>query len=161
MPSPLDGWNKKKRAARKAAEGEIVSGNTIDRAVEPAGSKERSKGNLVMWQPGQSGNPAGRAPIPPEVLEILKAASPKAAKALVVMIDDPDPAIRLKAIDMLQNRIYGRPAQTLDAKIETTNVQQAHLQVLLELQAKRDGAMKTIEGDTQRVEVHDVPISNE
>ena len=107
---------------------------------------------LKLWQPGQSGNPAGRAPIPPEVLETLKAASPKAARRLAELIDSPDPSIALKAIDMLQNRIYGRPAQTLDAKIETTNVQQAHLQVLLQLQEKRDQVMKTIEGHTQRTD---------
>jgi hypothetical protein len=152
----LDRWRKERREARKAeAEivagntiGEIVSGNTIDQTKSNSTNTVDKRVHLRPWQPGQSGNPAGRPAIPPEVLEILKAASPAAARRLVELVDSPEPAVALKAIDMLQNRIYGRPAQTLDAKIETTNVQQAHLQVLLELQAKRDDAMKTIEGTT-------------
>lgn len=152
MPSPLDEFRRKQREA-KAKQAEAKRAEGLTEGQEPAAIKERgNRANLVMWQPGQSGNPAGRAPIPPEVLETLKAASPKAARRLAELIDSPDPSIALKAIDMLQNRIYGRPAQTLDAKIETTNVQQAHLQVLLQLQEKRDQVMKTIEGAADKSE---------
>jgi len=152
MNAGLDEWRRKRREARKAeaeAKSEIVAGHTIDQTVKSGAITAERTGLRPPWQPGQSGNPAGRAPIPPEVLEILKAKSPAAARRLAELCDSPEPAVALKAIDMLQNRIYGRPAQTLDAKIETTNVQQAHLQVLLELQEKRERAMKTIEGTAE------------
>jgi hypothetical protein len=102
--------------------------------------------NLKPWKPGQSGNPEGRRPMPPEVIEALQAGSEGAAKRLVELTKDPDGRIALTAIDMLQNRLYGRPTQSMEAQVTTTNVQQAHLQILLDLQAKREEVMKTIEG---------------
>ena len=160
MNAGLDEWRRKRREARKA---EAAEAEKTDQTVkETANTSGKSlPAGMKPWQPGQSGNPAGRPPIPPEVLEILKAKSPAAARRLAELVDSPEPAVALKAIDMLQNRIYGRPAQTLDAKIETTNVQQAHLQVLLELQQKREDVMKTIEGDTQRVDENGASIAKE
>lgn len=167
MSSPLDEFRRKQREAKaKQAEAkrerEIEAQEKVNRRLAEEGLLTEGQRAAIMepnslppafaermWQPGQSGNPAGRPPIPSEVLETLKAASPKAARRLAELVDNPDPSIALKAIDMLQNRIYGRPAQTLDAKIETTNVQQAHLQVLLQLQEKRDQVMKTIEGTAE------------
>ena len=35
------------------------------------------------------------------------------------------------------DRLYGKPAQTLDAKVETTSIQEAHLRVLQEIQERR------------------------
>ena len=55
----------------------------------------------------------------------------------------------------LLDRFSGKALQATDVNVTTTNVQQAHLQVLVELQQKRDQAMKTIEaeeGGTQMVE---------
>ena len=46
---------------------------------------------------------------------------------------------------MIHNRLLGKPTQQVDANVTTTNVQQAHLQVLIELQQKREAAMRTIE----------------
>jgi hypothetical protein len=161
----LNGWNKKKRAARKADEATIVTEGQISESTISI-TKVDKHGNplspgLIPWQPGQSGNPGGRRPIPPEIIEALELGSLDAAKRLVALTQDLDGRVALTAIDMLQNRLYGRAQQQADVKVTTTNVQQAHLQVLLELQAKREDVMKTIEGDTQRVEVHDPSISND
>ena len=107
--------------------------------------KRGNIGNLVMFQPGQSGNPAGRRPMPPEVVEALQAGSETAAKRLVELCSSTDPRIALMASEALLSRLYGKPTQQVDAQVTTTNVQQAHLQILLDLQAKREQAMKTIE----------------
>lgn len=129
-------------------------------------NKETSKGptpefRAAMWQPGQSGNPGGRRPMPPEVVEALQLGSLPAAERLVALTQDPDGRVALTAIDMLQNRLYGRAQQQADVNVTTTNVQQAHLQVLIDLQQKREHVMKTIEavegdeGGTQMVEEYD------
>ena len=123
----------------------------------PIKKKRGNPENLrPRWQPGVSGNPNGRRPMPPEVIEALQLGSLPAAQRLVALTQDPDGRVALTAIDMLQNRLYGRAQQQADVNVTTTNVQQAHLQVLVELQQRRDQAMKTIEaeeaGGTQRAE---------
>lgn len=125
--------------------------------TSPIKKKRGNPENLrPRWQPGVSGNPNGRRPMPPEVIEALQLGSLPAAQRLVALTQDPDGRVALTAIDMLQNRLYGRAQQQADVNVTTTNVQQAHLQVLVELQQRRDQAMKTIEaeeaGGTQRVE---------
>lgn len=135
----LEAWRKRQKAAK--AERNSQTGMTEGQSQE---STDRRTAGLRPWRAGESGNPAGRRPIPPEVIEILKAASPHAARRLVEMMDDADPKVRLQAIDMAYNRLYGRPVQAVDAQVTTTNVQQAHLQILLELQQKRESVL--IEG---------------
>lgn len=132
----------------------------------PVGLKKKrgNEGNLVKFQPGQSGNPAGRRPMPPEVVEALQAGSETAAKRLVELCSSKDPRIALMASEALLSRLYGKPTQQVDAQVTTTNVQQAHLQILLDLQAKREQAMKTIEGTsthTEMVDEYDPPNSND
>jgi hypothetical protein len=132
----------------------------------PSKKKKRTlpEGMAPRWQPGQSGNPSGRRPMPPEIVKALELGSLNAAKRLVTLTQDPDGRVALTAIDMLQNRLYGRAQQQADVNVTTTNVQQAHLQVLVELQQRRDQAMKTIEaveGGTQRVEEYDPLITGD
>ena len=133
------------------SDGASSGGNT-----GPIKKKRGNPENLrPRWQPGVSGNPNGRRPMPPEVVEALQLGSLPAAQRLVALTQDPDGRVALTAIDMLQNRLYGRAQQQADVNVTTTNVQQAHLQVLVELQQRRDQALKTIEaeeGGTQRVE---------
>ena len=116
--------------------------------TSPIKKKRGNPENLrPRWQPGVSGNPNGRRPMPPEVIEALQLGSLPAAQRLVALTQDPDGRVALTAIDMLQNRLYGRAQQQADVNVTTTNVQQAHLQVLVELQQRRDQAMKTIEAE--------------
>jgi hypothetical protein len=103
----------------------------------------------TRWQPGQSGNPSGRRPMPPEVVEALQAGSEVAAKRLVELCASNDERVALAASEALLSRLYGKPTQQVDANVTTTNVQQAHLQILLDLQAKREQAMKVIEGKVE------------
>ena len=145
-------------------EPKVETGNTNDgaRSTGSSGasriSRRPPKGvvpkGFKPFQPGQSGNPNGRRPMAPEVIEALQLGSLPAAQRLVALTQDPDGRVALTAIDMLQNRLYGRALQATDVNVTTTNVQQAHLQVLVDLQQRRDQAMKTIEaeGGTQMVE---------
>lgn len=112
---------------------------------EKGDGRKRSLANLRPIKPGEVLNPSGRPKMDPEVRRILEAATPDAARRLAQLVNSPDEKVSLAAIDQVFNRIYGRPVQQVDAEVRTTSVQQAHLQILLELQAKHDG--KVIEGD--------------
>lgn len=105
------------------------------------------KGHLL---PGQAPlNPSGRPPVDPqlraETHAVLTAATPKAARRLVELMDHRDARIALTAAETVLSRVYGKPLQQVDAKVETTNVQQAHLQILLELAGKRERAMREVQ----------------
>ncbi len=110
------------------------------------------------FQPGQSGNPAGRREMSPEVKAALAGAALPAIQKQIELMSCGDVRVELMASQALLDRFYGKAVQAVDAQVTTTNVQQAHLQILVELQQKRDQAMKTIEageGDTQKVTEYD------
>lgn len=108
-------------------------------STTPETSPQRNEtGRFLPGTP--SPNPSGRPAVDPKVKrethEVLAAATPKAARRLVELMDSPDERIALTASQLVLDRVYGKPVQQVDAKVETTNVQQAHLQILLELQGK-------------------------
>jgi hypothetical protein len=94
------------------------------------------KGHIL---PGQrSLNPAGRRPLDAEVREMLEAAAPAAAKRLVELaFDTKDPKIGLAACEIILNRLFGRPAMQINARVQTTSVQEAHLKALQGIQEAR------------------------
>ena len=107
------------------------------------------------FQPGVSGNPSGRREMPPEVKAALASAQLPAILKQIELLSCGDPRIEFVVSQALLDRFSGKALQATDVNVTTTNVQQAHLQVLVELQQKRDQAMKTIEaeeGGTQMVE---------
>lgn len=67
-----------------------------------------------LFKKGQSGNPGGRPKLPEEVKKILEDASLKGVKRLVKLIDSDDERIALAAIETVQNRIWGKPAQAVE-----------------------------------------------
>ncbi len=71
------------------------------------------------WQKGTSGNPGGRKPIPPEVREMARAASPAALNALTDIVGDKDqPAgARVSAATVILDRAWGKAEQTINANI--------------------------------------------
>jgi hypothetical protein len=89
------------------------------------------------FQKGVSGNPGGRPAMNPEVREALEAASERAARRLVELVDSDDPRVALMASNSVLDRLYGKPAQTVDAKVETTSIQEAHLRALQEINERR------------------------
>ena len=70
---------------------------------------------MAQFVKGQSGNPAGRPPVPPEVREAAKAKTVEAIETLAsIMRDDKAPAAaRVSAATALLDRGHGRPAQSV------------------------------------------------
>ena len=61
------------------------------------------------FKKGQSGNPRGRPKANPEAKEILKAATPDAARKLVELVGSRTEKIALAAATEILDRTMGRP----------------------------------------------------
>lgn len=75
---------------------------------------KRSGNNGNGFKPGQSGNPGGRPKKTPEQKDALEAIRDLAPNAPVVLLDimnnpTAPPAARLKAVEMILDRTYGKP----------------------------------------------------
>lgn len=70
------------------------------------------------FQKGVSGNPGGRPKGNPEVKEILKAASPDAARALVELLNSDKDSIRLAAAQDILDRTQGKAIQAQDISMD-------------------------------------------
>src|SRR5262245_28553960 len=89
-----------------------------------------NRDELGRFPPGKSGNPSGRPKIDPEVIEMLKCATVKAARRAIEALDAertfvvgtgqnsrletaPDHDMRLKAYNAIFDRLYGKPSQAV------------------------------------------------
>ncbi len=72
---------------------------------------------------GVSGNPGGRPKTIPEVKEILKAASPDAARTLVELLNSEKDSIRLAAAQDILDRTQGKAIQM---QAVTLDIDEAH-----------------------------------
>jgi hypothetical protein len=95
------------------------------------------------FAPGTSGNPGGRIGLPSEIRERLEAGVPEAVDRLLDLVRSEDDRIALAASEALLSRLYGRPAQQVDATIKTTSIGQAHLQALQEIAARREARLRS------------------
>jgi hypothetical protein len=76
--------------------------------------KQKKRGG--SWKPGQSGNPGGRAAMPPELRELARAKGPAALQiALDLMDNATSEAVRLAAAREVLDRGYGKAQQFVDA----------------------------------------------
>ena len=73
---------------------------------------------------GKSGNPSGRPKVNPEVMQILRDATPDAARALVSMARNPEHKHHFAACESVINRVVGMPKQPIGFADddETSNV---------------------------------------
>lgn len=117
----------------------------VDLASEEA--KKRGWSNLKPFQPGQSGNPSGRPAMPADVRAVLEGGSLAAVQAQVALLSSPDQRLVFLASQAILDRLYGKASQQVDKSVTVTTVQQQHLNILMDLQTRRDQAMKTIEGE--------------
>lgn len=69
---------------------------------------------------GQSGNPAGRSPLAPEIKDMLLPLGKKSVAALKKVLEDPGAkdSDKLRATEIVLDRLLGKPQQAveLDAK---------------------------------------------
>ena len=110
---------------------------------------------VTRWQKGQSGNPGGRPKVVGDLRELACQWGPDALEALreVATSKDAPPSARVSAAVALLDRGYGKPAQSIDAKVSNEpSTAQLHLQALKELaerakenKAARDAQKKIID----------------
>ena len=90
---------------------------------------------IAKFQKGVSGNPGGRPKGNPEVKEILKAASPDAARALVELLKSEKDSIRLAAAQDILDRTEGKAIQMQDINMDlagTLSIERQIRRVVLE-----------------------------
>ena len=84
---------------------------------------------IAKFVKGVSGNPGGRPKTIPEVKEILKAASPDAARTLVELLNSDKDSIRLAAAQDILNRTQGKPLQMQDINMDVSGMPNVEMQV--------------------------------
>lgn len=75
---------------------------------------------MGRFQKGQSGNPNGRPKKSKNLFDAeqaCKGLAPDAFKTLSELLDSDNETIRLKAVQMILDRAYGKPKQAIDADI--------------------------------------------
>lgn len=73
--------------------------------------------------------------------EVLESAAPRAIARLIELIESDDERVAAACANSVLDRLYGKPTQVTDAKVETTSIQAAHLRVLQEIQARRESRL--------------------
>jgi hypothetical protein len=67
--------------------------------------------HLTPWEPGQSGNPAGR-PVNP-IKQLAREAAPEAFAKILALTRSPDEKLAMQACVEIVNRAWGKPAQAI------------------------------------------------
>jgi hypothetical protein len=100
--------------ARFSAKVEIIMPN----AQNSNNTQKRKRGN--PWPKGVSGNPGGRPVLPKELKIMCQGKAADAMRVALEILNDADQpaAARLKAADIILDRGYGTPTQTIDADIK-------------------------------------------
>lgn len=72
------------------------------------------------WIKGQSANPSGRAKVVGDLREMARVHTPEALATLVEVMNDKSapPAARVAAAGHVLDRGYGKPAQSMEGRVE-------------------------------------------
>lgn len=82
-------------------------------------------------------NLGGRKPIPPEIKETLTALVPKAVERLTQIINESgNEKIVMQAVEVIFNRVYGKPIQAVDLESNNNHTLEVILQGTLKEWAK-------------------------
>lgn len=76
-----------------------------------------NKGRFVKGNPG-----GGRKPIPTDVKEAFSGLVPDAVDTLRDLLYSEDERLRLDAAKVILDRVYGKPHQSQDIKVGSSNV---------------------------------------
>ena len=66
-----------------------------------------------QFKPGDTGNPAGRPRLPPELITKLRGCCPEVVDRLIELTSSHEGDIALRACEALLNRAYGKPRETV------------------------------------------------
>lgn len=91
-----------------------------------------NKGRFIL---GQSGNLSGRPKIVGELKELAAQHTPQAIQTLADIMNDKEapPAARVAASTALLDRVYGKPQQNVEARIESLDMGKTAAAVLMDL----------------------------
>ena len=91
---------------------------------------------------GVSGNPNGRPKVIGELKELASVHTPQAIQTLADVMNDKEAphAARVAASTALLDRVYGRPSQNIEARIETVDIAKSAAEALLSLANKAKAA---------------------
>ncbi len=115
--------------------------------------------NAGRFSPGSVANPNGRPTIPLEVRKLLEDAAPRAVARLIELMESSDERIAATCSEAVLNRLYGKPSQVVDAKVETrNNIGQMHLEALQKIVANGASNKKrdTLNRDAGTADIIDV-----
>src|SRR3954447_16402080 len=87
----------------------------------------------------------GRKPISEEVKELARAATPRAIKRQIELMESKDENVALKATNSILDRALGKPAHTVNANLARTDVLAYSLPELLAIAYGRGIGGQTIE----------------
>jgi hypothetical protein len=112
LPTKIGGLKKANKSFPKYTGGEDMEETSEIRNVNV---------KKLRGRPFEKGNKSGgRKPIPPEIKEALTGLVPRAIERLTEIINTSDnDKIVMQAVEVVLNRVYGKPAQSLD--IESNN----------------------------------------
>jgi hypothetical protein len=101
----------------------ITSMDLVDRSRTGENQAMAGKGGKrsTSWQPGQSGNLAGRPRVIADVRELARQHTQEAVGVLKRIMYDPKAAAaaRVSAANAILDRGWGKPRQPIDASVET------------------------------------------
>ena len=84
--------------------------------MSTTGSRGRIE-NLKPFKPGQSGNPSGRPKTPPELMTKVRGASEHCINKAIELVDNKNPMVALRAIELLLAYGYGKPRECVQMEI--------------------------------------------
>src|SRR5215207_10410585 len=103
-----------------------------------------------QFQPGNKFG--GRKPIPEEVKELARAATPRAIERQIELMESKDENVALKATNSILDRAFGKPAQTLNTNVGRKDVLAYSLPELLAIAYGPGIGAPTIEGTAEEQE---------
>jgi hypothetical protein len=144
-----------------------MSNDPTETHTRNTGSKRGRPENLKPWQPGQSGNPAGRPKgvkfLSEALREALSASAPdgiswteKVAQALIDRACLGDPA----AFREIADRIEGKVKESVEVSGQTTSIHKERLAVLL-ASVREAGLLDQIEAEELAAEQRSLPPASE
>ena len=103
-----------------------------------------------QFQPGNKFG--GRKPIPEEVKELARAATPRAIQRQIELMESQDENVALKATNSILDRAFGKPAQIVNANLARNDALDYSLSELVAIAYGRGSGGQTIEGTAEELQ---------